>query len=325
MHAFVQLKIMTCTTKAFKLFEVDPDLPPISFSVLKKRYHRMALLHHPDKNGNTTESTEKFKEINESFHLLKNTFYADNDNDNDNDGDGDDKTENAAEKEKGKVDYFDILKLFMKETLDNGKYNDVFVNSVKEIVSNMSFNLLADLDKDNSINMYMFLSKYKNVFHLSTNILEKIRDIVIEKFANVEIYKLNPTINDLLNNNFYKLHIDETLYLVPLWKYESYFDSSCCEIVVLCEPELPEGMKIDDDNNLYIKKTIHVQTDLSAMLHATFMSVCIGDQTHNIPLDQLQLKKVQYVRLPNQGLTRPDNCLFNVSDKADIIVKIEMV
>ena len=34
------------------------------------------------------------------------------------------------------------------------------------------------------------------------------------------VYKLNPSINDLLNNNLYKLYIDEELFLVPLWYNE---------------------------------------------------------------------------------------------------------
>jgi hypothetical protein len=114
------------------------------------------------------------------------------------------------------------------------------------------------LEWENSINIYIFLSKYKNILHLSQDILDEIREIVIQKYDNVEIYKLNPTINDLLNNNLYKLYVNNELYLVPLWYNEIYFDNSGNEIIVLCEPDLPEGIKIDDDNNIYVEKIYQI-------------------------------------------------------------------
>ena len=39
--------------------------------LIKKKYHKMALQNHPDKNGNTPESNEKFKQINEAYNYLK--------------------------------------------------------------------------------------------------------------------------------------------------------------------------------------------------------------------------------------------------------------
>ena len=39
--------------------------------------------------------------------------------------------------------------------------------------------------------------------------------------------------NDLINNNVYKLHVNNELFLVPLWNNESYYDSSGCEIIVI--------------------------------------------------------------------------------------------
>lgn len=38
---------------------------------IKKAYKRLSLLHHPDKNGGTPESMEKFKEINNAYDILK--------------------------------------------------------------------------------------------------------------------------------------------------------------------------------------------------------------------------------------------------------------
>ena len=38
---------------------------------IKKQYHKLALQYHPDKNDNTAESNEKFRQINEAYHYLK--------------------------------------------------------------------------------------------------------------------------------------------------------------------------------------------------------------------------------------------------------------
>ena len=37
---------------------------------LKKAYRKMSMIHHPDKNGNTDESTQKFQELNNAFAVL---------------------------------------------------------------------------------------------------------------------------------------------------------------------------------------------------------------------------------------------------------------
>ena len=37
---------------------------------IKKAYRKLSFMHHPDKNGNSTESTEKFQKISEAFSVL---------------------------------------------------------------------------------------------------------------------------------------------------------------------------------------------------------------------------------------------------------------
>jgi curved DNA-binding protein CbpA len=305
--------------KAFEVLEIDTintNYSDITIDLIKKKYHKLALQNHPDKNGNTPESTEKFKQINEAYEYLKREMK--NTNSETNDEENEDKSPSV---------YYDILKLFIKGLLD-GKYNDIFINIVQDIVSGykkISLKLFDDLDRENAINVYLFLSKYKTILHLSDTILDAIKEIVIQKYDNVEIYKLNPTINDLLNNNFYKLYVNDELYLVPLWYNEVYFDNKHgnSEIIVLCEPELPQGVKIDDDNNIYIEKTINMQTELPSLVaNDESITVEIGDQVFYILVSELSMKREQYYRIKNKGLTKPNDDIYCVSQKSDIIVKI---
>ena len=313
---------------AFKILEIDlskTDYKDITIGFLKKKYHKLALQNHPDKNGNTPESNEKFKQINEAYDYLKREIQNMNIELN-----NELKDSTKENNDDSQSVYYDILKLFMKEILD-GKYNELFLSIVQDIVigcKKISLKLFDDLDKENSINIYIFLSKYKNILHLSQDVLDEIREIVIQKYDNVEIYKLNPTINDLLNNNLYKLYVNNELYLVPLWYNELYFDNSGNEIIVLCEPDLPEGIKIDDDNNIYVEKTINLQSELQDLiLNDLSISVIIGDKSFDILVSELLMKREQYYRIKNQGLTKSDDDIYDiydVSEKADIIVKIIM-
>jgi curved DNA-binding protein CbpA len=319
--------------KAFEILEIDTintNYTDITIELIKKKYHKLALQNHPDKNGNTPESNEKFKQINEAYDYLKREIK--NINSNNDDLENEDQQSSSV--------YFDILKLFIKGLLD-GKYNDIFINIVQDIVSGykkISLKLFDDLDRENAINVYLFLSKYKSILHLSDTSLDEIKSIVIQKYDNVEIYKLNPNINDLLNNNFYKLYVNDKLYLVPLWYNEVYFEKEDefekedknnnlnNEIIVLCEPELPEGVKIDDDNNIYIEKRINTQTELPNLVaNDASLTIEIGDQHYYILVSELSMKREQYYKIKNRGLTKSNDDIYNVSQKADIIVKIILV
>jgi hypothetical protein len=320
--------------KAFDILEIDTNITNytnITIELIKKKYHKLALQNHPDKNGNTPESNEKFRQINEAYNYLKREIK--NINSTNYENDDDEKNEDQSSSV-----YFDILKLFIKGLLD-GKYNDVFINIVQDIVSGykkISLKLFDNLDRENAINVYLFLSKYKIILHLSDSILDDIKAVVIQKYDDVEIYKLNPNINDLLNNNMYKLYVNDKLYLVPLWYGEVYFDNlnndnngkenDNNEIIVLCEPELPEGVKIDDDNNIYIEKTINIQTELpSLVLNNESITIEIGDQVFFILVSELSMKREQYYKIKNQGITKPNDDVCNISQKSDIIVKIILV
>jgi DnaJ-class molecular chaperone len=37
---------------------------------IKKAYRKLSMIHHPDKNGNSQESTEKFQKISEAYEVL---------------------------------------------------------------------------------------------------------------------------------------------------------------------------------------------------------------------------------------------------------------
>jgi len=311
---------------AFDILEIDfthIKYEDLSLEYLKKQYRKLALKNHPDKNGNTDESTKKFQKINEAYHYLKREIKHLNYDDVQHDdikGEDDELFNSSL--------YSDILKGFMK-TVFEGKYNELLTKIVNDIITagkRTSVKLFDDLDKDTAFHIYTFLSNNRYVLHLSQEILEVIREIVVKKYDNVDVYKLNPSINDLINNNLYKLYVHDELFLVPLWHNESYFDCSGCEIMVICEPELPYNMKTDDDNNLIVEMIVNARNELPEMLiNNTPLTFNIGDKVHSISLCNLYMKREQYYKIKNQGLSKIKKDIYDVSEKTDIIVKISII
>lgn len=310
---------------AFIILEIDfvnIKYQELTLEYLKKRYRKMALKYHPDKNGNTEESNEKFKKINEAYTYLRSELIYLNPDDlsveNDNDNDDND-SPNI---------YLNVLKNFIQSVME-GDYIDLLtkiVNDIQVAGKQLSIKLFEDLDKETALNVYIFLSRYKSIVHFSDELVEKVRQIVVNKYDNVEIYKLNPSINDIMNNNFYKLYVNENLYLVPLWHNESYYDGSGCEIIAICEPDLPNNIKIDDYNNLIVETVIYAYNELPEMiLHNKPVIINIGYEVFSIPLSNLFMKREQYYCFKGKGLVNIKKDIYDLSDKSDIIVKINFI
>jgi curved DNA-binding protein CbpA len=146
---------------AFKILEIDIskiNTKDITLHKLKKQYHKLALKYHPDKNGNTVESNEKFKQIQEAyFYLKKELQFLDLDLENDKNND---QYEEKTAKNQTMPVYMDILHLFMKGILE-GKYDEIISKIIQEIVTGckkISITLFENLDKDTCMNIYNFLS-----------------------------------------------------------------------------------------------------------------------------------------------------------------------
>ena len=295
---------------AFEILEININKKDIiNIEYIKKKYHKQALKFHPDKNGNTPESNDKFKQINEAYDYLKREIEEIH---------GSEKEDTISSL------YADILKVFLSGVID-GKYNEVFTKIVNEFIlnySSISLKLFDDLDKETAMGIYTFLSKHKNLFYLKQEIIDNIREIIIKKYENTMVYILNPSIDDLLHNNVYKLVLDENLYLVPLWHTELFFENDDeDEIIVLCEPKLDENIMTDEDNNLHV--TIKVKWSCDFLSTKKNIEVNIGSKIFNIPVKELFIRSEQYYKIRGAGLTKiNENDIYDVDKKADIIFKI---
>ena len=155
--------------EALEILEIDSNYDELTLDFIKKRYKKLALKYHPDKNGDTEESTERFKKINEAYNYLKREglYFADDDEDEPHDS---------------QSIYLNVLKNFIKSVMD-GDYIDNIAKIVNDILNKgklISFKIFENLDKDTSLNVYIFLSRYKSILHFNDELLENVKQLVIQ-------------------------------------------------------------------------------------------------------------------------------------------------
>ena len=286
--------------EAMEIFEMDADADLTSMSDIKKKYHALALQYHPDKNNNDECSKEIFQQINEAYECLQREIPR------------------YQHKEKEREDedpnnYIQMLKTFV-EGLWEGK-SELFSTIVSDIVmgcKTLSLTLFERLDKETSLEMYMFLSKYKMILHISQETLEKVKEIVLEKCASDQIFFLNPGLEDLLQNNVYVLEHGGQSFFVPLWYSELVFDAKeGGEIIVKCIPELPENVTIDEYNNLIVK--IELAFTLS-LFEEKSRVVYVGGKKFTIPLEKMKWKCIQRITFPCSGITKTNDSDFHSTE-----------
>ena len=297
---------------AADLLEIDL-LKPINMEIIKKNYHRLALQTHPDKNNNSPESTEQFKLINEAYQILL-----------------DDNNSNSSKRD---INYnFEyILHTFLNSIVIDEIYKEIIISIINEIINadftGITVKLFEKLNKEKSIQVYEILCKYKRVFFVSQEIIDEVKKIIHFKFVNDKLYILNPTLDDLFNDNIFILKLDNLVYYVPLWHEELCFDfdnksDKSSELLVKCMPDLPDNVSIDEDNNICVKLNIAILN----MLNKNTISFKLGTKQFDMCVKELQFKKTQYYTFNGSGISKINETnIYDVSVKSDIIVMVTFI
>jgi hypothetical protein len=308
--------------------KIDNEFSNLSLDTLKKKYHKLALIHHPDKNGNSIEAKEKFQKLGMAYELLKNELgYMEHTS-----GEKEDPIFNNPVG--GNNGYSFFLNIFLQNIV-TGQYSEAVQSIIRDIVSGckeISLKMFDKMDRETSLYVYNFIIKYKDLFHLNDSILNTVREIILEKFKDIQIFTLNPSIDDLFENNVYKLEYNNKLYFVPLWHGEVYFDADTAddvstsdvkELIVKCMPDLPDHMSIDENNNLYIN--VNIKFGLSLLKEKT-TTVFMGKNRYDIPNEELYCKQNQIYVFKNRGISQIDeHDMYNIKKKGDVVIRINFI
>jgi len=270
---------------------------------LRKSYYKKALIYHPDKYN---DNGDKFKKIKEAYEILLERLQL--------------KTNFKNKEDKN---YVTILKNYIDIIAEKYKWNNViFLDSIIDIITNtknISLKLFEALSKEQCLDLFDAVNKYKDVFNISEELINEMKTIINKKYNDIEIIILNPSLTDLYENNIYVLERNNKNLYIPLWHNELYFD----EIIVLINPELPKHINIDEYNNIHI----HININIHDLINKKYFNI---DITENIQIDlntnELYCKKYQKYIVKNKGISIiNENNLFDISLKSDIILHITAI
>jgi curved DNA-binding protein CbpA len=288
----------------------------ITIDVLKRHYKMKALQYHPDKNREPNAAA-KFQEIHDAYeYLMKYQGFYKKDNNN-----IDEENDQGNDRKSG---YQWVLMSFLKNILKEETRSSLYYTILNRIASTCektALETLSKLEKTTLFKTYEILIKYKESLHFSDAFISSIEELIKEKIKGDECIILNPTIDDLIENNLYKLTINDKIYIIPLWHHELIYDLSCNDLIVNCNPILPENIEIDENNNLHMRVTFNI-TDI---WNKPFIDISIGRHIFSVPPSTFKLIEKQIILFPKQGISKMNSQdIYDVSKKTDIYLNITL-
>jgi hypothetical protein len=290
--------------KACKVLDID-DKQKLNVEELKHKYKLYALKFHPDKNK-SIDATEKFQEINSAYQYLcsydieLNEPYQEN------------------------TSYSDILFTFMTSIIPIDKDTNVIhiiIQKLTRVCESKSHDFLDKLDKDTLIKIYNVIKTNKDIFHIKDEYITKIENIINNKTKNDEVIILNPTLEDLFDNNLYRLTLDKNTYIIPLWHHELLYDNDGKDIYVRCNPILLDDIEIDETNDIHVYKSYKIHE----IWGKQDIEIEIGNRIFPIEAYKLKFIDNQTVFILDSGISRPNvKNIYDISMVSTIYIHITL-
>lgn len=293
----------------------------ITEDVLKKQYRINALRNHPDKSS-APDATPRFQQINAAYqYLLKDLHFMSMD---ENDTDDDTETEDTEDINTTNS-YASILMSFVKNIVKNDVPNNKIYHIILQKISNTcekkALEMVEKIDKNVLIKVYEIIQNYRETLHFSTDFMNKIKEVINKKIEKDECIILNPTLDDLFENNLYKLCVNGFTYIVPLWHDELVYDNSGNDIYVKCFPLLTENITIDNKNNIHV----NLSYDIKEILQKEYIAFYLGKKEFEIEPRELTVEKTQMVILKGEGISKINTIdIYDVSKKSNVILHITL-
>jgi hypothetical protein len=295
---------------------------------LKKNYRLLALKHHPDKNENSEESCNKFKDINSAYLFLLNFDISHESHET---SDFKDDENNPSSYSYSSIFRIFIQSLLKKMTVVSQENNTITINMLLKIIvedcHELSLKMFEDLDKNVAYNVYEIITTYYKFFHISEEKMVLFERIMRDKMALDNLVVISVSLDDLFgDNNIYVLDHDNKTYYIPLWHTELYYnlgetDNKSVDLIVRCIPTIPPHIYIDANNDIYVD----IRMKITDLLEKRCIEFEVGGKIFMIDASVLYIKNNQSYVLSGCGIPIINSKnIYDTSEKSSIIVNIEL-
>ena len=171
---------------------------------------------------------------------------------------------------------------------------------------NEAYTRLAECPQDQSLGAYL-RELFGNgvvdyVIHLGEDLMR-------------ETIHLAPTLDDLFAQ---KVFLYKREFPIPLWHHELTFDA----FDVVCKPLCPEGVTIDQENNVYVL----IRTTPAQILTSGDARRTLGGVEIRILASDLRIVPTQTVVKRGEGIPRiNDNAFLDASVLSDLVVTVTFI
>lgn len=293
------------------IMEINVHL--LNATLLQRQYRKLSRRYHPDKSK-TQATVEHFRRMMDAKTFLEHHLSPHRDEDEDEDEEHTDSVHITPTRVWVIVRH-KLATVFGAEVVDN------LMKVLIRIVETPVNRILEQMDVKLLKHLGVLFEERWNDDAIVRSLLIKIRRVVEQKTC-LEVV-LHPTLDDLLQDRvltWYHPVTLEPLY-VPLWVDETTFTvADGTEVVFVCEPALPAGVRVDADTNHVFVTLDHVD---SLREHLQYIdNVWYWKARHGAWVPGTPITAERWL-FPDQGMAVPsDDDLYDVSVRSHLYVDV---
>lgn len=323
---------------------------------LKKQYRKCALASHPDKNMGLSSSAT-FQKVKEAYDYLNGVIDV----------------EREEEQNEFVDEYTEtfapsiippyickIVKCFTQSSFfdENSEMIETILDKVFVICEKQMIKWLENIELRKYKLAYKILKKFRHMFHLSDEfyllleeldkkrmnpdyengfnlkiIAQNVNGIIVKRCDKTNIIKLEPRLEDVMEDMIYKFVKDGKQYLIPLWHHELIYDHNGTDLIIQIEPLiLPNGndgnkkIYIDSENNMFQSLSFSLAYLFENSVNKKEIEIMFGNKKVCLSPFELHLRQKQTYTWKSEGMSKiQEKNIFDSSDRGDLVLEIILI